>query len=95
MLPQNAPDGWGGFGNDDAEALVYRLGNMTLLEAGANRDLGTVAYDQKRANYEQSSFAITKKLANDNVEWTPERIAAQQNWMAMQATSIWRIAQLS
>ena len=95
VLPQNAPDGWGGFGNDDAEALVYRLGNMTLLEAGANRDLGTVAYDQKRANYEQSSFAITKKLANDNVEWTPERIAAQQNWMAMQATSIWRIAQLS
>ncbi|OCX71347.1 DUF262 domain-containing protein [Acidithiobacillus thiooxidans] len=95
VLPQNAPDGWGGFGNDDAEALVYRLGNMTLLEAGANRDLGTVAYDQKRANYEQSGFAITKKLANDNAEWTPERIAAQQNWMATQATSIWRIARLS
>lgn len=95
VLPQNAPDGWGGFGNDDAEALVYRLGNMILLEAGANRDLGTVAYDQKRANYEQSGFAITKKLANDNGEWAPERIAAQQNWMATQATSIWRIAQLS
>ena len=95
VLPQNAPDGWGGFGNDDAEALVYRLGNMILLEAGANRDLGTVAYNQKRANYEQSGFAITKKLANDNAEWTPERIAAQQNWMATQATSIWRIARLS
>ncbi len=95
VLPQNAPDGWGGFGNDDAEALVYRLGNMILLEAGANRDLGTVAYNQKRANYEQSGFAITKKLANDNGEWAPERIAAQQNWMATQATSIWRIAQLS
>lgn len=95
VLPQNAPDGWGGFDNDDAEALVYRLGNMTLLQASANRDLGTVAYDQKRANYEQSGFAITKKLANDNAEWTPERIAAQQNWMATQATSIWRIARLS
>lgn len=92
VLPQNAPDGWEGFGNDDAEALVYRLGNMTLLQASANRDLGAVAYDQKRAIYEQSGFAITMRLANDNSEWTPERIAAQQNWMATQATSIWRIA---
>ena len=95
VLPQNAPDGWGGFDNDDAEALVYRLGNMTLLQASANRDLGVVVYDQKRAIYEQSGFAITQKLANDNSEWNPERIAAQQNWMATQATSIWRIAQLS
>ena len=95
VLPQNAPDGWGGFSNDDAEALVYRLGNMTLLHASANRELGAETYDQKRAIYEQSGFAITKKLANDNSEWTPERIAAQQNWMATQATSIWRIAQLS
>jgi hypothetical protein len=95
VLPQNAPDGWGGFSNDDAEALVYRLGNMTLLHASANRELGAETYDQKRAIYEQSGFAITQKLANDNSEWNPERIAAQQNWMATQATSIWRIAQLS
>lgn len=95
VLPQNAPDGWGGFGNDDAEALVYRLGNMTLLQAGANRDLGTAGYVEKRATYQQSGFAITKKLGDDNAEWTPERIAARQNWMATQAAAIWRIAQLS
>lgn len=95
VLPQNAPDGWGGIGNDDAEALVYRLGNMTLLQAGANRDLGNLDYAQKRTAYQQSSFAITKKLGDDHAEWTPERIAAQQNWMAAQATAIWRIAQLS
>lgn len=95
VLPQNAPDGWGGFGNDDADALVYRLGNMTLLQTGANRDLGTVEYRIKREAYQQSGFAITRKLADDNAEWTPERIAVRQTWMAAQATSIWRIAQLS
>lgn len=95
VLPQNAPDGWGGIGNDDAEALVYRLGNMTLLQAGANRDLGNLDYTQKRPTYQQSGFTITKKLGDDHAEWTPERIAAQQNWMAAQATAIWRIAQLS
>jgi len=95
VLPQTPPDGWGGFGNDDADALVYRLGNMTLLQTGANRDLGTTEYRIKRATYQQSGFAITQKLANENAEWTPERIATRQTWMAAQATSIWRIAQLS
>jgi hypothetical protein len=95
VLPQNAPDNWGGIGNDDAEALVYRLGNMTLLQAGANKDLGNAEYAQKRPTYQQSGFAITKKLGVENADWTPERIAAHQNWMATQATAIWRIAQLS
>ncbi len=95
VLPQNAPDGWGGFGNDDADALIYRLGNMTLLQSGSNRDLGNVPYAEKRAVYQQSGFAVTRKLATDNAEWTAERIAAHQNWMATQATAIWRIAQLS
>jgi hypothetical protein len=95
VLPQNAPDGWGGFGNDEAEALTYRLGNMTLLQSSVNRDVGVAEYADKRAAYRQSDFAITQKLANDNAEWTPERIAVRQDWMAIQATAIWRIAQLS
>ena len=95
VLPQNAPDGWGGFSNDDAEALIFRLGNMTLMQTGANRDLGNAPYVEKRPVLQQSGFAITKKLGDDNAEWTPERIAAHQTWMANQATAIWRIAQLS
>lgn len=95
ILPQNAPDGWGGFGNDDAEAMLYRLGNMTLLDRGVNRDIGAGDYAVKREIYRASHFALTKKLANDHGEWTPEQIAARQNWMANQAAAIWRIAQLS
>lgn len=94
ILPQNAPDNWGGIGNDDAEALVYRLGNMTLMQAGANRAAGNAEYTEKRDAYRASGFAITRKIGDDNAEWTPERIAAHQNWMATQATAIWRIAQL-
>lgn len=95
VLPQNAADGWGGLSNDDAAALCYRLGNMTLLEAGANRDLGVAPYAEKRVAYQKSVFAITRALARESAEWTPERIGARQAWMADQATSIWRIAQLS
>jgi hypothetical protein len=95
VLPQNAQTGWDGFTDEEAETLVYRLGNLTLIQAGANRDLGNAPYPAKRMAYEKSGFAITRRLAQEYAEWTPERIAARQVWMANQATSIWRIAQLA
>jgi hypothetical protein len=95
VLPQNPRSGWESFTDEVAEALVYRLGNMTLIQGGANRDLGNAAYSAKRAAYEQSGFAITRQIARDHAEWTPERIASRQSWMATQATSIWRLGQLA
>lgn len=95
ILPQRAPDGWGGFSNEEMDGLLYRLGNMTLMQAGANRGAGNADYAAKRPDYQQSGFVLTQKVAMENAEWTPERIAARQNWMADQATAIWRIAQLS
>lgn len=95
VLPQKAPDGWEGFSYDEASTLVYRLGNMTLLNSAENRELGIESYAKKRTVFEQSHFAITRKLAQENSEWSPAKIAAWQRWMANQATTIWRIAQLS
>ena len=95
VLPQNPQAGWEAFSDEEADALAYRLGNMTLIQAGANKDLGNSPYSVKRAVFEQSGFSIARKLAVDHAEWTPERVAAHQNWMANQATTIWRIAQLS
>jgi hypothetical protein len=94
VLPQNAPDGWGGFSNEEASNMTYRLGNMTLLRSSENRDVGVTEYSNKRPVYEKSGFAITRKLVKENAEWTPERIVVWQSWMADQATAIWRIAQL-
>jgi hypothetical protein len=93
-LSRNAPDDRDGFSNDEALALSYRLGDMTLLETAAKRDLGMKDHTDKREVYKQSGFAITRKLAEESAEWTPERIAARQMWMASQATAIWRIARL-
>lgn len=95
VLPQRPQSGWEAFSDEELDALAYRLGNMTLLQSGTNKDLGNAAYAAKRPVYEGSHFAITRKIANDNAEWTPERLTAHQNWMANQAIAIWRIAQLS
>jgi hypothetical protein len=65
------------------------------MAAGANRDLANAGYAEKRPAYAQGPYAITRKLAADHAEWTPERVAAHQSWMANQATAVWRVAQLS
>lgn len=95
ILPQNPGAGWDAFSEEEIEALVYRMGNMTLMESGKNKDAGSGDYSSKKPAYAASGFALTKKIAEENADWTPERIAARQNWMAKQATAIWRIAQLS
>ena len=95
VLPQNPETGWEAFTDEEADALVYRLGNMTLMQAGANKDLGNSPYSTKRTVFERSRFVMTRNLATDHAEWTPERIATHQGWMASQATAIWRIAQLA
>lgn len=94
VLPQNPQTGWPEFSQEEAAALVNRLGNLTLLRRGDNRDLGTADYSLKKERYLASEFSITRKLAENHAEWTPEAIDARQTFLAKQATAIWRIAQL-
>ncbi|WMJ07515.1 DUF262 domain-containing HNH endonuclease family protein [Nitrosomonas sp. sh817] len=95
ILPQNPASGWSAFNEEEADAMVYRLGNMTLLAKGQNRDLGNAEFTIKKPVLAASNFELTRKVADENLEWTPERIAARQKSMAKIATSVWRIAQLS
>ena len=91
VLPENPRDDWLQFDDQQREASTYRLGNMTLLTTADNRDLGNSGYADKRLVYQQSDFAITRKLAEDFDTWTVEKIRSHQVWMARQATDIWRI----
>lgn len=95
VLPQNPDSGWEAFSNEEADALVYRMGNMTLLEKSKNKDIGNQSYEIKRPILESSQFILTKKLAQESASWLPERIAARQKKLATTATSVWRVAQLS
>lgn len=95
VLPQNLEAGWEQFTDEDAEAMVYRIGNMALLAKGANKDIGNAAYGIKRPVLQASGFGLTQKLGEENADWTPDRIAARQKLLAKLATAIWRIDQLS
>ncbi|HVA51797.1 MAG TPA: DUF262 domain-containing protein [Pirellulales bacterium] len=94
VLPENPDVHWPHFTDEQAIEAVYRLGNLTLLEADLNRTIGNASFDEKKPVYTQSGFLLTQRLPLDNAEWTIDRIAERQRWMARQATSIWRISQL-
>ncbi len=95
VLPEHPNESWITFTDEQTDRCVYRIGNMTPLEATANRDIGDKPYEEKRKAFEISGFEITKRVASEQLEWTPERIASRQQWLASQATAIWRLSELS
>ena len=94
VLPENPGINWTAFPDPQMREYIYRLGNLTLMNAAANRDIGNMSFAEKKSSYEQSEFEITRRIALENEDWNPDRVAARQNWMAIQASSIWRISQL-
>jgi hypothetical protein len=94
VLPQHPELGWEHFSEEEIDSLVYRIGNMTLLAKGANKDIANKPYTIKQPVLAQSSFGLTKRLAEENTEWTPARIEQRQKQMAKLALTVWRVSQL-
>ena len=93
ILPENPTDAWEeDFGDGSAgAAMTYRLGNLTLLEAAANRAIGNRPYGEKLDAYGGSRYVLTKRLPETAPErWTPEHITERQQKMADRAVHIWR-----
>lgn len=94
LLPQSPEIGWDAFDDRDLNNFVYRVGNMVMLETGKNRDLGNKPYNLKRDVLSESAIGLTRHLAEENADWTPERLDSWQRWLAGMATGVWRISQL-
>lgn len=94
ILLEHADEGWDAFTDDQADRCRYRLGNLTLLNATKNRRLGTAAFAVKRQAFAQSEFALTKRVSEYD-DWTEQTLAQHQKWLANQATSVWRVPELS
>jgi len=92
ILPENPEQCWElSIRRDDWPSLVYRLGNLTLLEAKANRTAGRGGYEQKRGFYENSLYHLARKVVEQAPEeWLQAQIEARQNHMANRAACVWR-----
>ncbi|MGH1457885.1 MAG: DUF262 domain-containing protein [Paracoccaceae bacterium] len=94
ILPENPHDNWGQFNDVEAAAEVYRIGNMALLEADLNREVGNGNYDAKKAVFPRSGIPLTASIPESAEDWTVQSINVRQNLLARAATSIWRVPQL-
>ncbi|WP_377477797.1 MAG: DUF262 domain-containing HNH endonuclease family protein [Microcoleus anatoxicus] len=89
ILPEVPTDDWRqNFTDVQIEEMVYRLGNLSLLEPSFNRDIGQKNYQIKREKYQQSVYALTKNILAE--DWTPDAIAARQRNLARRAVHIWQ-----
>lgn len=92
VLPENPGDAWNeSYPEDKWESGVYRVGNLTLLEAPMNRDVGNDVYTEKCTAYGESKYALTQAIPEMAPErWTPELVAGRQRRLAEVAARVWR-----
>jgi hypothetical protein len=87
ILPVTPSAEWG-ISEDIASAYYRRLGNMVLLGAKDNVDLGNKPFSEKRAVLRASPFISTSDVAKQRV-WGPKQIEARQSALAVYAPDVW------
>jgi len=92
VLPENPDDAWDAeVPRDQQRELVYRLGNLTLLEAMVNRQIGRGLLLTKRAALAGSRYALTRQIAaEESARWTSAEISQRQMRLARRAAHLWR-----
>ena len=91
ILPENAGIDWEPYFNaEQQDESIFRLGNLTLLESGKNKDAGTKSMEEKIKIYETSQYQLTKvKSIYD--EWKPATLQKRANELAKIAKTVWKI----
>lgn len=89
ILPENPDDQWlKEF--PDADAYIYRMGNLTLLEVSKNRQADRKIFEEKQTIYASSHYKITSQ-GIDYSKWEPRSVTNRQKEMAGKAVGIWRV----
>lgn len=91
ILPESPSDAWAHIEEAKQERMIYRIGNMTPLEANRNRDVSNGDYASKREAYGQSCFQITRSVAEHYETWDEQKVEARQKKLASVAAGIWKI----
>lgn len=89
VLPNNPDPGtWLNVTEQDMESHFARLGNLALLKAVKNNDIGNKSFEEKKKVYKDSTYLLTEQL-KDVVEWNTQEIDERQKVLAELALKTW------
>ncbi len=90
ILPENLTEEWEQyFSEDDHVRNLFKIGNLTLLEAKKNNDIGDDTIDSKLPVFHSSQYTITNSI---NVsEWNVNAIKQRQAQLGKIACGIWKV----
>ena len=89
VLPENpSPGTWTNFDPSDRSAYINRIGNLVLLQATPNSDIGNAEFPDKIKEYKKSGFVWTNKIA-EKTSWNTKEITERQTNMAKWAVKTW------
>jgi hypothetical protein len=89
VLPQRPDPGWSAiFNTEQAEAMVYRLGNLCLLRTKLNSTIANGVFSAKQGDLAASQYELTK-MVGQKTQWTAAEIADRQIELAKLAPRAW------
>ena len=96
VLPKkfNAEE-WQAFseGRDDVDLDDFkdRLGNMTLLSSGLNRDISNKPFAEKLPHYQAAEALSISEIIFNSEDWTFSKVEQNQKKLAKVAKQVWRV----
>ncbi len=91
ILPENPENKWSGVTPETADAYHRRLGNMVILQAKKNLQIGNESFTEKRKALKESAFLLTAEVAKQS-SWGIKEITERQGQLAKLAVETWPLS---
>ena len=90
ILPEHPQTNWPEIEEDVARAYWRRLGNMAILQAAENTEIGNAPFSDKKKAFKKSGYAFTHSIS-DYDAWGVTEIEGRQKALAKVAVKTWPI----
>jgi len=88
VLPEEPGNSWPNFEEETIGIYSRRIGNLALMLAKSNSDLGSSDFRTKKAVYKDSPYELTRMIAKF-ASWTKKEISDRQRVLAEYALRAW------
>ena len=90
IMPGSPNEHWNDIKKQDFDFYYNRIGNMALMQADKNSNVGNLPFQSKKEEYKKSAFSLTSILS-DSENFGVQEIEDRQKIMAEIALKTWKL----